>query len=116
MADVLDLPFEADRFDAVLCESVIAFVEDKRRAIREMIRVTKPGGYVGLNESFWFTEPSPEMVARVRALVGADIPLAATWQAVWDESGLRDRVAKLYQIENRAEIKSRSNYSAIASF
>ena len=31
-----------------ICESVIAFVEDKQQAIRECVRVTKPGGYVGL--------------------------------------------------------------------
>jgi arsenite methyltransferase len=52
VANVLDLPFESDRFEAVIVESVLAFVEDKPRAIRECIRVTKPGGYVGLNESF----------------------------------------------------------------
>ena len=110
LADVLDLPFEADRFDVVFCESVIAFVEDKRRAIRELIRVTRPGGYVGLNESLWFKEPSPDMSARVRASVGADIPLAATWQALWEESALRDRVVRLYPIDYRAEIKSRMQW------
>ncbi|MFX1555480.1 MAG: class I SAM-dependent methyltransferase, partial [Promethearchaeota archaeon] len=54
--DVLDLPFEVDRFDVVLCESVLAFIEDKPRAIRECVRVVKPGGYVGLNETFWIEE------------------------------------------------------------
>jgi arsenite methyltransferase len=38
VADVLDLPFEDDRFDAVIVESVFGFVEDKPRAIRECIR------------------------------------------------------------------------------
>lgn len=52
VADVLALPFESDRFDSTICESVLAFVGDKQRAIREMVRVTKPGGYVGLNEMF----------------------------------------------------------------
>jgi ubiquinone/menaquinone biosynthesis C-methylase UbiE len=45
VANVLDLPFDADRFDIVFCESVLAFVEDKPRAIRECVRVTRPGGY-----------------------------------------------------------------------
>ena len=49
------------------CESAIAFVADKRRAIQECVRVAKPGGYVGLNESFWIEEPPPEIVARARA-------------------------------------------------
>ena len=107
IANVLDLPFEADRFDVVLCESVIAFVEDKRRAIQECVRMTKPGGYVGLNETFWIEEPSPEIVARAQALIGTHIPTAATWQALWEESGLRDRVVRLHQIDLRTEVKSR---------
>jgi SAM-dependent methyltransferase len=107
VASVLDLPFDTDRFDVVFCESVIAFVADKRRAIQECVRVTKPGGYVGLNESFWVKEPSPEIVTRARALAGADVPIAATWQALWQESGLRDRVVKLYQVDPRAEVRGR---------
>lgn len=108
-ANVLELPFEADRFDVVICESVLAFVEDKRQAIRECVRVTKPGGYVGLNETFWIKEASPELVVRAQASVGlgTDILTAATWQALWEESGLRDRVLRLHQIDPRTEVKDR---------
>jgi len=106
-ADVLELPFEANRFDAVVVESVLGFVEDKQRAIRECVRVTRPGGYIGLNETFWTKEPSPEVIAQARRLVGTDIPAAETWQALWEASGLQDRVVKLYQLDARAEVKSR---------
>lgn len=106
-ASVLDLPFDADRFDIVFCESVIAFVTDKPRAIQECIRVAKPGGYVGLNESFWVKEPSPEVATRARALVGTDVPIAPTWQALWEASGLQDRVVRFYQVDPRAEVRSR---------
>jgi ubiquinone/menaquinone biosynthesis C-methylase UbiE len=110
VADVLDLPFDADRFDVVFCESVLAFVEDKPRAIRECVRVTRPGGYVGLNETYWIKEPSPEMVAQVRASVGTAIPTAADWQSLWEESGLQDRVVRLHQIDARAEIRDRMQW------
>jgi len=53
VADVQNLPFKDDLFDAVIGESVIAFPEDKQRAVNECVRVTKPGGYVGFNESTW---------------------------------------------------------------
>src|SRR5512136_1008784 len=97
VADVLELPFEADRFDVVFCESVLAFVEDKPRAIRECIRVAKPGGFVGLNETFLNAQASPELVGRVQASLssGAAILSAATWQALWEASGLQDRVVKI---------------------
>ena len=107
IADVLDLPFQADRFDAVICESVLVFVEDKARAIQECVRVTRPGGYVGLNEGFWFEQPPPEMVARVKAAVGPAVPTLETWQALWEASGLRNRVISSRQIDARAEVKGR---------
>jgi len=106
-ADVLDLPFEADRFDIVFCESVLIFVEDKAQAIRECVRVTKPGGYVGLNEGFWIKQPSPEMVARVKDALGPFIPTIETWQALWEASGLQDRVVRICQVDARTEVKSR---------
>jgi ubiquinone/menaquinone biosynthesis C-methylase UbiE len=107
VADILDLPFEAGRFDLVIVESVIAFVEDKERAIRECVRVTGPGGYVGLNESLYAEEPSPEIVAMVRRELGVDIPTADTWQRLWAASGLEDRVLKVYRIDPRKEIRGR---------
>jgi ubiquinone/menaquinone biosynthesis C-methylase UbiE len=110
VANVLDLPFEADRFDVVIVESVLGFVEDKSRAIRECVRVTRPGGYVGLNETYWIKELPAEMAVRVRASVGTDIPTAEAWQALWEASGLQDRVVRLCQINPRAEIRDRMQW------
>jgi ubiquinone/menaquinone biosynthesis C-methylase UbiE len=109
-ADVLDLPFEAGCFDAAIVESVLAFVEDKPRALRECIRVTKPGGFVGLNETYWVHEPSPEWAARVKLSIGTAIPLIATWQALWESSALQDKVVRLHQIDSRKEIQSRMQW------
>jgi arsenite methyltransferase len=107
VADVLDLPFEDNRFDAVLVESVIAFVDDRARAIRECVCVTRPDGYVGLNESFFTVAPTPEVSEIVRRELGVDIPLVQTWQALWETSGLHDRVVNLHRIDARREIRDR---------
>lgn len=109
VANVLDLPFEADRFDVVLCESVLVFVDDKPQAIRECVRVTRPGGYVGLNETFWLDDAPLELTKQAQKMVGVgtDIPTISGWQALWAESGLRDRVVKPCQLDPGAEIKSR---------
>lgn len=105
-ADVLALPFEDNRFDAVLCESVLAFVGDKRRAIRECVRVTAPGGYVGVNESTWVKDPSPAIVAMATAL-GTEIPTPRGWEDLWSQSGLEDRVARVRHTSVRDEVRSR---------
>ena len=106
-ADVLNLPFEADTFDAVFAESVLVFVEDKTQAIRECVRVTKPGGYVGLNEGYWNKQPPPELVALAQDAVGPNVPTLDIWQALWEASGLQDPVISTRQIDARAEVKSR---------
>lgn len=106
-ADVLDLPFEANRFDAVLSESVLLFVKDKPRAIQECVRVTKPGGYVGMNEGFWIEEPPSEMVAQAQAAVGPYIPTLDAWQTLWAASGLQETVVRVYQADASAEVKGR---------
>jgi len=107
VADVLELPFEADRFDVVIVESVLIFVEDKLRAIQECVRVTKPGGCVGLNEGCWTRQPSPEMVAQVKDAIGPFTPTVETWQALWEASGLQERVVRICQVDPRTEVKSR---------
>lgn len=48
--DVLNLAMNDNSFDVVLCESVLLFVEDKARALRELARVVKPGGFLIVNE------------------------------------------------------------------
>lgn len=106
-ANVLDLPFESNRFDVVFAESVLIFVEDKAQAIRECVRVTKPGGYVGFNEGFWTEQPSPELVALAKNAVGPCVPTMETWQMLWEASGLQERIIRTRQVDARTEVKSR---------
>jgi ubiquinone/menaquinone biosynthesis C-methylase UbiE len=61
-ADMNQLPFPSDSFDVVFCESALAFSKDKPKAVSEMKRVTRPGGFVGINESVWLHEPSEEWI------------------------------------------------------
>jgi len=45
VADAQALPFEGDRFDAALMALVISFVPDPSKAVAEMARVVRPGGW-----------------------------------------------------------------------
>jgi arsenite methyltransferase len=108
VADAQDLPFEDDLFDAVITESVTALPEDKQKAVNEYTRVTKPGGYVGLNESAWLkVPPPPEMIAWVSQDVGATAqPLTSdAWVELLEGAGLREIVARTYAINVRTETK-----------
>lgn len=105
-ADAQDLPFGDEEFDAVITESVTCFPENKRKAVGEYARVTKPGGYVGLNESVWLkVPPPPEVVAWVSQDVGANVqPLTADdWVQLLEGAGLRDIVARTLEVDTREE-------------
>ncbi len=44
-ADVLDLPFENESFDVVICNHVLEHIVDDRKAMSELYRVMKTGGW-----------------------------------------------------------------------
>lgn len=43
--DITDITYEDDSFDAILCSHVLEHVVDDRKAMREMLRVLRPGGW-----------------------------------------------------------------------
>ena len=44
-ADILDLPFDDEIFDIVICNHVLEHIEDDRKAMSELYRVMKKGGW-----------------------------------------------------------------------
>lgn len=108
VADVLDLPFPTARFDVVLVESVLAFVADKQQAISECVRVTRPGGWVGMNETVWRADP-PEAGRTLAAdsALGTFLITRARWRALWEDSGLVDQVHEWNDLDIAQETRSR---------
>ena len=108
VADAQELPFEDDVFDAVITESVTSFPADKQRAVNEYVRVTKPGGYVGLNESTWLKTPTPpELVAWTSQNVGTNAkPLTSDgWAGLMESAGLRDITVRTFGINTQDEAR-----------
>jgi SAM-dependent methyltransferase len=46
LAEVAEIPFESDRFDASIAVNSLQFAPDPAAGLRELLRVTKPGGRV----------------------------------------------------------------------
>ncbi len=108
VADAQELPFEDDLFDAVITESVTAFPDDKQKAVNEYVRVTKPGGYVGLNESAWLKFPPPaDIVTWASRDLGSNVtPLTpGAWIALLQNAGLKEPVSKIYPVDVKNESK-----------
>ena len=44
-ADICNLPFEENSFDIIFCNHVLEHIEDDKKAMQELYRVLKPGGF-----------------------------------------------------------------------
>jgi ubiquinone/menaquinone biosynthesis C-methylase UbiE len=53
VADIYEIPFPDNSFDAAFAHTVLQHLKDPVRALREIHRVLKPGGVIGLREEDW---------------------------------------------------------------
>ncbi len=107
VADARKLPFEDNLFDAVISESVNVFFEDKREAMSEYMRVTKPGGYVGITEITWLRPPSSEVEEYWKRRAYVEALEASGWIELLEEAGLKEVVGNASQIDIPLEGKGR---------
>ncbi len=94
--DVVALPFDDDSFDVLTCQSAVMFFPDLTGALREMSRVTRPGGVVAV-QAFDLRDDQPaygpwiEMVARH---AGQDaLRMLGTYWVHGDRDLMRERCA-----------------------
>ena len=52
VADMHEMPYAANSFDIVFSGWTLAYSDDQARALREMIRVLKPGGFVAFGQGY----------------------------------------------------------------
>lgn len=88
--DLHDMPFEDETFDGAVAQAVLIFT-DKRRALKEIAREVRPGGFVGSVELTWRRPPSPETLRRVSTTlcsVAANAEAREGWVGLLREAGL----------------------------
>ena len=87
IGDAAGLPYDDQRFDACRAATVLQHVPDPARVVREMARVTRPGGRVGVlefdQETLFLDHPDPETTrvildtfasAMVQGHIGRQLP------------------------------------------
>jgi SAM-dependent methyltransferase len=88
-ARVEELPFPDSTFDLVTCLDVIEHTPDDLRALRELVRVTRPGGYLLLTapayQSLWSAhDVRNEHYRRYRRRILRRVAAKAGWELVRD--------------------------------
>lgn len=98
VADANNLPFQDSFFDAVISESVTAFLDDKEKAVAEYVRVITPGGYVGLNETTWIQPPPSELTAYFSRIMGVAPETPQGWKTLLKNTALNDITSTPHKI------------------
>jgi SAM-dependent methyltransferase len=90
VADAENLPFSDQSFDVVLSTFGVMFAPNQERVAQELLRVTKPGGRIGL--ASWTPEG---FIGRLFELVSAFVPPPAGLRppVAW---GLETRLVELF--------------------
>ena len=87
--DVHNLPFEAGTFDAVICECTLCLFR-KQQALREMIRVAKPGGCVGMHDLSWKEGAPGRLKQRLKEIEHEEPETLDGWKRLFEQAGLAE--------------------------
>lgn len=85
--DAHNLSFEDNTFDIVISECTICLLE-KKKAIDEMVRVTKIGGCVGMHDVCWKDSPPDHMKQRLAEIENERPETTEGWKTLFEAAGL----------------------------
>jgi ubiquinone/menaquinone biosynthesis C-methylase UbiE len=108
VGDAQKLPLGDDLFDIVLGEFITGLVDDKDSAVREYIRVAKPGGTIGLNEATWLRAPPPqEIIGFLIRTVGfkGELFTSEGWKELLERYGMKEIMVRTFKAESLRDPK-----------
>lgn len=92
VGDGMKLDFPDESFDLVMSGGSTAFIDDKKRALDEYARVTKPWGFIADINFFYRERPSKLLLSELNKLLGINIiPWDINyWKALYSSAGLEE--------------------------
>lgn len=75
----LELPFEDESFDLIWCSNVASFIDDKKQAISEYLRVLKPNGFLAVIPIYYRNNPPQNIVDEISKAIDCKIE-------IWDKN------------------------------
>lgn len=74
-ATAYKLPFKNKSFDLVICGNATSFMNNKNKAIKEYLRVTKDWGFIALTPMYYIKKPPIKLVRKVSNIIGSKIKI-----------------------------------------
>ncbi len=109
VADGMNLPFKDATFDVAFSGGSTAFIDDKKRAIKEYSRVVRPWGFVVDINFYYHKTPPAALLKRLNNLLGIDIKPwnLKYWTSVYESAGLESyyRYAKKVKLVTKKDVR-----------
>jgi arsenite methyltransferase len=92
VGDALHLPLPNNQFDATISQALLVLVKDKLQAVKESVRVARPGARLGWLELSWWEKPTPKFMDLVSTVVCAyclrNVETFEGWESLLDGAGV----------------------------
>jgi len=117
VGDALQLPFLDNEFDVAVSQAMLVLVADKRKAILEALRVTKPSGYLGWLELSWKKQPTANFLDAVSNVLCAycmqNVHAFQGWEDLFKEAGVNQLAIQSFDLENTGMVGMLANEGLI---
>jgi ubiquinone/menaquinone biosynthesis C-methylase UbiE len=104
VGDALQLPYAENEFDAAISQAMLVLVADKGKAIREAVRVTKSGGYLGWLELSWKKKPTEDFMRAVSDVLCAycmkNVETFQGWEDTIRQAGVTELEVQAFDSPN----------------
>jgi ubiquinone/menaquinone biosynthesis C-methylase UbiE len=95
VANALKIPHPDNTFDVVISQAFFILIDEKEKALKEIVRVLKPGGYFGSLELGWFKSPSKDAYEELVEKTCNDFIPRVVGFDDWEEFFSSERLAHL---------------------
>lgn len=95
IASALSLPFPEKYFDVVWCSNVTSFIDEKRKAVSEYLRVLKIGGTLVAVPIYYIKKPSGKMTQKISEAIGSKIEIRGKsfWLKLLQEVSKKEKIS-----------------------
>lgn len=101
VADAQSLPYEDDRFDAVVCGGSTVYMDDHLDAVEEYRRVVKPWGTISEVNYFYDVEPPTEFFDELKRKLSPRLEQwdLDYWKQLYDRADLERLSTEIHDVE-----------------
>lgn len=112
--DATSLKFEDNSFDVVFCGNVTSLIPEKDQALKEYIRVLKPGGMLAAVPIYYRQKPSKELLEKVSNAI--HLPVNDSSEKDWIDFYNTDNLTLKYRTQYEFDYLSDDKIEKFTSF